>query len=901
MGDKDLLPVEVAQAIERGAAVVTGNQRTARTLRRALDQRNRELGLVSWRPAPVMAWEAWTAGLWHRLLINGEATHLLLNRTQEHAVWREILEQDSELASLRSKDSLAEMAARAWRLLCSYQGQRRLGTTWDGTDARAFQLWVREFVRRCRVDGLLSQAQLEETLRRTLETGRMVAGVEDILLVGFDRMTPSQTALVEAVKAIGWRVEELQPAVEMKSRLLVEATDEREELETAARWLRQFAGEHPNARVAVIVPELEEQRAEIDRVFREVMAPELQRIEASSEAAPYEFSLGIMLAETSMAAVALELLRWVTEALPLERVSGLLLSPYFGTAEDEMLARAEFDAFELRKEKMLRPEISLDWMVAVVEGSRRRTRLGRLLARLRAMQRTVAARLRGTERRSHAEWAERMRELLDAAGWGAGTGESSVEVQTRDKWESALDELSTLDFNGARVAFVQAFDALERIARQTVFAPESREAPVQVMGPLEAAGGSFDAIWFLRGGEMNWPKSMGTAPLLPWGLQRDLGMPGTDVTHDTTEARQVAERIASSAGMAVFSYARHSSEGRQRHSPVLDGLGLVECAAEEIAGTQEERAVVELERVEDNEQLPILPDQVIHGGAEILRLQAACGFRAFAQRRLWSSEIPEVPMGMDAAERGTVVHRVLELFWDATQTQSALQAMTQAEREELLDRCIEDALGKEIELSATPWDAAYIDMQHERLHTLLRPWLELELERPPFAVKLSEKNFDDVRIGPLRLNVRVDRVDVGEQGDIIIDYKTGEAKPADWLTDRPDAPQLPLYAVLSEAPQLEAVAFGLVRAGEDMGLHGFATNKTTLRKTDTLPVESLKKQVEEWRRVLVSLATDFYNGDVRVRPKQFPVTCAYCSQRLLCRLDASALEEDDATTEEGRG
>ena len=47
------------------------------------------------------------------------------------------------------------------------------------------------------------------------------------------------------------------------------------------------------------------------------------------DAAPYEFSLGVTLADTPMVAVALDLLRWVTGALPLERVSGLLLSPYF--------------------------------------------------------------------------------------------------------------------------------------------------------------------------------------------------------------------------------------------------------------------------------------------------------------------------------------------------------------------------------------------------------------------------------------------------------------------------------------------------------------------------------------------------------------------------------------------
>ena len=143
-------------------------------------------------------------------------------------------------------------------------------------------------------------------------------------------------------------------------------------------------------------------------------------------------------------------------------------------------------------------------------------------------------------------------------------------------------------------------------------------------------------------------------------------------------------------------------------------------------------------------------------------------------------------------------------------------------------------------------------------------------------------------------------MDVSEGGEIIIDYKTGQAKPADWLTERPDAPQLPLYAILSEAPQLEAVAFAQVRAGKDMGLHGFATDRNVLVKTTKLPrgVASLYSQVKELRGDKTRLAEDYYRGDTRVRPKNYPETCKHCGQRLLCRLDVAELSgDDDSETE----
>jgi hypothetical protein len=88
-----------------------------------------------------------------------------------------------------------------------------------------------------------------------------------------------------------------------------------------------------------------------------------------------------------------------------------------------------------------------------------------------------------------------------------------------------------------------------------------------------------------------------------------------------------------------------------------------------------------------------------------------------------------------------------------------------------------------------------------------------------------------------------------------------------------------------------------------MGLQGFAVSEDAGIKTPRQHPASLEGQVEEWRRVLTSLAEDFYHGDARVRPKSFPTTCTYCAQRLLCRVDAAAFEEemdDDGATEAER-
>jgi ATP-dependent helicase/nuclease subunit B len=256
----------------------------------------------------------------------------------------------------------------------------------------------------------------------------------------------------------------------------------------------------------------------------------------------------------------------------------------------------------------------------------------------------------------------------------------------------------------------------------------------------------------------------------------------------------------------------------------------------------------------------------------------------------------EVELGMDARERGSVVHKVLETFWEQVGTQSTLRNMTATEREEGLSWAIDEALEKTQMLSETAWDAEYVEVQRARLQTLLRPWLEFEMERPPFEVKLVEEKLREVKVGPLRLDVRVDRVDETKGGDLVIDYKTGLVETNDWLSPRPDEPQLPLYAMVSEAEVLGGVAFGLMRAGKGMGMKAFVANDDVLKQPKRPPRmdrESFAGQVDEWREVLTKLAEDFYRGDTRVRPKSYPATCKHCGHRLLCRLDAVALGGDD--------
>jgi ATP-dependent helicase/nuclease subunit B len=890
------LPPEIQKALAQGRIILTANQRAARTLRRAFDLDQRALGHANWQPPPILAWDTWLTGLWRSLLLEGHATDMLLNASQEHTLWRAVIAADPATSSLRPLDALALTAAEAWLLLHTYRGADRLQRYPGNSDTRVFARWAAEFERRCIRSRYLTQAQLAETLRGSIVSGN-APNPPGILLIGFDATTPAQTALLDALRNAGSIVEESPPAAKAASAALAAAGTEHDELAACARWVRVRLTDKPEARLAVIVPAIETSRAEIDRVFRQVLAPELEDINAPVTSGPYEFSLGVPLATTPMVSAALSILRWTVNALSLERVSALLLSPYFATDASEHLARAEFDAFDLRQRHLLQPQLSLASLFAFASQSKQRPGLSSLLKHLQDLRPFANQREFTPVERTYADWAAMIHEILVAAGWAVTAVLDSVEFQTRRKWESSLDELATLDFDNVRVTFPDALAALERITAETLFAPESRHAPLQIMGPLESAGSLFDAIWFLRANDITWPARPSPNPLLPWQLQRDLSMPGANPALDAERARDITERIASSAPSIIFSYARESVDGPQRPSPALSTLDLENRGTSDIVPAGSPTLPIPVEIVVDDTPIPLPPDTVLPGGAAILQSQAACAFRAFAEKRLFASAPEAIDLGLDAAERGSLVHDVLERFWEQVQTQDALIKMSPIERTSMLSGAIDAALARPTHNIEPGWSSAYFAGERRRLLKLLGQWLNYELTRSPFIVRSREEMLNNVSIGPLHISVRVDRVDTflenGEAaGDVILDYKTGSAKPTDWNGDRPDAPQLPLYAVVSESPRLAGIAFASIRPGNQMGIEGYQSQARVLPKAAKLKTDTLEAQVEQWRVVLERLAEAYHSGDARVSPKQYPSTCRYCQQRLLCRLDLNTLAPD---------
>ena len=891
----------ILDALTAGALIVTPSEAASRGLRRAFDASQRERGLQAWEPAHVLSWAQWLDSLWSELIVTGADTRLLLNEAQEHDLWRAVVSgtrEDGEV-TLGSADSLADMARQAWNLANAYGATPRLRAFATTHDARTFAGWAEAFERDCTQREYLSRAALETTLRQHLETGNLAAP-PNVTLAGFGDWAPAQTELLDAMRSAGSTLVQQPLEIQPQPGAIVPANNEQDELLAIARWIRSFI-EHrqaagQSARVGVLLPNVEEDRPALEAIFREVLAPELQQIGVDLSSTPYEFSSGKPLSSLPMIAAVLDLARWIQAPLELGKVSALLLSPYLGSL-DGLSQSAQFDAYHLRQAKLLRPEIDLPSLLYLAQ----RSNYGAApLAWLQPLSAFLKKNENRSAPRSFADWAEFLRGLAKAANWPGERPLTGDEFQATTAWDHLLDQLSTLDFRGRRVPFATALRALERQANAAVFAPPSNDAPVQVMSPANALGLTFDALVFARATDANWPLAERTNPLLGWGLQVSLAMPGTNQPRATERAHHALDRILASANDVLFTYATENADGMQRLSPAIADLGWQQIEARSLNPPDTSPSQLQEELVEDLAPLPPLPSPKVRGGARVLQLQAACGFRAFAEMRLGASELESSNAGFDARESGSFLHNALNRFWKEVQSKAALQAMPREARENLLRRCIAESIDKDLNIQGV-WDEAYIALQKERLQRLLLQWLDKELERGSFQVQhLEHEEF--IGIGPLDLKLRIDRLDLVQDGVFLIDYKTGySSDPKNWLGERPDEPQLPLYALLPDAGELKGLAFAKVRAGRDMKWLGFQDSEGLIPGTAAKTVIDMQHQVEEWRSTLTTLAEDFANGAAAVHPKDYPTTCTHCAQRLLCRLDPTTLliaNEDAEEAEE---
>ncbi len=889
-----------------GGLVLASSERAARAVAKAYEAARRGEGRTAWETPAIFSWEAWLRDAW---MARNTAGVMLLNPFQEQSLWERMIGKSHIGQGLLHSTRLASAAQQAYRLLASFAPESMRDAArggWTG-DAATFSGWMSDFDARCRKEDVISASRLPVELASAL-AGEREGNRAPLLLVGFDRLTRTQRSVLDAWG--DWRLDEGSSAREPgreRSRF-VALPDADEEIGACFSWLRERLGQNPKARLMVVTPGLRERRGELERAL-------LDATDETGGPLDFEFSMGVPLARLSNVRAALLLLRWLHAPLSEAELDWLLTSGHGAVSGQEELGLAQAMR-ALRRRGMERPEWPLEVFLDLDSRSSDRSRPSSMppvelaqswTARMRAA-RDVFEDL--PEKHSPMEWTRIASLLLEKMAWPGYRTESSVEFQARKRWEKLLETCASLGFDGTRMDWGEFVSAVSEAVSQTIFAAESTGARVQVTEPLESAGQLADGIWFLGADEENWPGRASPDPLLPIGLQRDASMPHASPQADWTLADEATRRLLDAAEEVVFSYPRQAGEGELRPSRLItQRLG----PAQRLSGLAPPANTPQTEWFEDGSRVAFTAGR-LSGGSAALTRQSLCPFQAFATARMGTENFAAAETGLNARQRGQLLHDVLHRVWGGPGRGGVSDSGQLAAIEDLrtfvtpivagvMRESFHPEHGKIVaNRDYDRFPARFLDLEAERLTRLVVEWLGYEKARLPFRVASTEID-QEVTVAGLSMKVRLDRVDEFAGGArLIVDYKSSNVGPSAWRGDRPDDVQLPLYATFAVLDQLEGLVFGRIRPG-NVELCGRVRDAKTSLRADLTNQSGLVKdkltdeQLMEWRSLIERLANDFLAGRAEADPKDPVKTCASCHLHGICRIQEQPLpvnSDDDA-------
>ncbi|MEP6997281.1 MAG: PD-(D/E)XK nuclease family protein [Betaproteobacteria bacterium] len=883
-------------ALADGAIAVTPNRRLARRLHAEFDAALAATGRRAWPTPAILPYAGWLAAVWETLLAHEDPaeSRTLLSASQAITLWQRVIEDSG--ATLADTRGAAALASEAWALVHAWGAGGESWRSWrqqgDEQDASLFAAWADSYLARTRRLGVLDIAQAADAI--AAQAGSVAARFPTMLIAGFIELTPQQTRLFAALDGAGAalrQVDSLQARAAQVAR--TSAPSPRDEIAAALSWARAIAIERPAARIGIVVENLGERRDAVLALAQDMLDPGSILPGGARGAVPFEISLGVPLATVPLVSAALDLIALSDAPLPIGAAAALLRSPYL----------PEADALWGRHAALER-----HWL----EQGARAIALGDAIAALAPYSAELATRWsngREVLRAAHAvtprEWVDVWRGWLADAGWPGSRALDSAEFQAREAWEALLAQFASLGAVAPRLNGRAAVGALHAMANDTLFQPEGSDAPIQILGMLEGAGLAFDALWVAGLSSDRWPAAPRPNPLLPIGWQRERAVPRASAQRELEFARLLTARYAGAADQVIFSAAAAVDDHALSPSALILTYPEMPPPGPPSSWRGSIERAAALECLTDA-RAPRLPsDARMPGGARAIQTQSDCPFQAVARHRLAVECWPASRQYLSPAERGQLVHATMAAFWSTLPDQPALRALDS----DALDARIAAAVARGLTcLAGARWRNvadAVCTAEAGRLDRLLRAWLDIERDRPSFAIAAVETTLS-LTLGGVGFRMRLDRVDSLASGGVaILDYKTGQAeKPGQWFDVRPRASQLGMYALAQRAAQpaipVRAVAYGQLRTDAigALGVTADAEAWPALTVVGDTGVASDWPALDAWwQRHLGALASEIADGVATVAPRQSPSPCRNCGFQALCRIDSVRIEDPgDAET-----
>ena len=863
--------------LQAGHQILTPGKRLAREIAQSWTAHCAQSATVILTP-PVEPVDGWLERRWREAVEDGALpSQRWLTSHQEAALWQSIVRADlannSEFA-LTHPGAAAHRAQSAWHRLAMQDGEA-LDELWSyfqfDDDSQRFAKWVEQYRRRCQdlkvVDRCQGYRQLCQLQADPLVKKQAVALFSMPDLPPLTRRALNHLAEVELI---------LPPRDDgvMDAQAFAARDDE---LAAIAQWACVRSRETEDC-IGIVLLDMTADRQRIEYFLRQ----EFDCLDARYNDLPVNFSTGMPLLTTPMYRDAIAVLEW--EAQPASRSEWLaiLRSPYldFGLGH-----KARLQIIEALFSSGYR-ELSISQVMHVAA---RQAPESDLLGKLRTLR--SDRKIKGVK--SLIDWSEVIRERLALWSWPARAPLDSIEYQQYQRFEMSLEALAELSAVLPHQSYESALTLWRGSLDKTTFQPKTPHDSIQVLGPLEALGGHFDALWVCGAQQSVLPRRAHIDPFLPVTLQKKLAFQDLDHQMLAEEARSLLAVWNAQSPNTVVSFHQTDQGLPSLPSPLLP-KDFVAVEPQWFPPNAWQLGAA-LEPFPAEDRVPCSSSSW-QGGASLIKDQAACPFRSFVKHRLKASSLSEPVIGLSPAERGGLIHEALFRAWHNIGSSDALEALNDTDISEVAETAVQAAMQRlDTGCEARGYSlkervgAACWQLEAQVCRRLVSEWLQLEQQRDLSFQVLEMEADHALELEGLSLTLRPDRIDhLADGRRVVIDYKTRAPARSKWLGTQPEEPQLPLYALLDQA--IEGIAFGaltlsepatFVAMGTELGL-GARNEKSMEQQTGGLATD-WREMVRHWHSALHQLAADFLSGNATVTPTKS--ACQYCDLEAVCRVN----------------
>lgn len=826
--------------------VITPNNRLSTHLLQTYDRLYRGQQHAPTAKPRCFSYETWLDYLFKQITYRfPQLSHpLLLSTPQQRYLWRVTLQQHQEIpVSL----GLLDVIQDAWRCCVFWQIRPDDPVLQQTAHTRRFQRWYHSFQKNLNTN----QATTIELLPEYLIKTECTLEPTSMIWTCFDEFTPIQTCLQQKFQAQNSQqfIDDYQEKTVETYRFA--AKNQQEEYQQAIVWIRKrlAQGDH---HIAVIVPDLQQQIQMVQSTFSQHFSADL-----------YTVSYGKPLIDYPIINTALHFLSLDLKNVDAQQIRLLLQTPFIASGESEFTIRSQ-----IMQDNVLMKSLRLPWHDFLSHIKIHTPDLYYCLSSLKPYPRSA----------SPFAWTTQFKERLRSLSFPGDMPIDSTTYQCLNRFYLLLDDVMSMNALAPAMSAEEALLILRELSSSTLFQIQKPPTRVTVLGILEASGCRFDSIWMMGLTDQCLPQKTKFSPFLPIHLQKSMQMPHTDAHREFQRAQFVLNRLGYASDTIVYSFPL--TLGDQPCSP----SNLIQHYPNYLPQpTPIKDLTSDLQMYTETYHHPLRNGERLSGGTALLANQAKCPFQAFATHRLKIKPSLSSTDGLDLSERGQILHQIMEIIWTKLTCQANLLQLASDSLRQFVQESVQTTLSNFHAFRSASLSELALEVEYERLQNLVHACLEWEKQRDPFQIESLEQSYA-ITLAGLPLQVRVDRLDKNllQHGKTVIDYKTSLPSTKPWLEERPESPQLLLYALLDK--QINTLVFMQLKAGH-ITLTGLSANPNEDPGIQVLKEnESWTSYQHFWEQQLSQLAIEVQEGFCEPQPKRMSI-CQTCTVQNLCRVN----------------